>query len=839
MDKNASLLALYEISMSIGNTLDLDKMLNVVVTMILSRLNCSSAAIYEDLDGNSKLLYAKPKVLINNEVYVTTVEVLKQKFFNCHQNSVVEKVGDKYYYLFELKNFGCFVLTKANDPLDEHIFNSLSKINLKLLAAIQACIDNTKLKESQANLTEVQSITHLGSWNASYRSRSFHWDDEVFRILGEEPQSYTPTYKDVLRHLPKEGQKRARKAITEVLTRRKCNYEGVFTLIKKDGSTAYVQIKSRATFNKEGRPLHLVGSMLDITNEHQLEQQIREESALLKSIINTVPVRIFWKDRELHYLGCNNLFAHDAGLKDQNELIGKSDYDMPWKSEADQYRADDKMVMDSGIAKLNFEEQQTISDGSEVWRSTSKVPLNNEKGKTYGLLGSYQDITARKEDEKKLQLHSAELKYQAYHDTLTELPNRLLLLDRLCESIKKAQRSQNKVAVMFIDLDRFKEINDSLGHDFGDQVIREVARRLRHQIRATDTIARFGGDEFVMVLDNIDNPIVVVDISQKLMEAMAAPIVFENHSVYVTLSIGVSIYPDDGETTDTLLKNADAAMYKAKGDGRNDYQFYTQDMTERAFERIVMETSLREGIEHEEFLLYYQPQGNGESDAIIGMEALIRWQHSSMGLVPPDKFIPISEETGLIVPLGKWILKTGMVQMVRWQEEGLNPGVLALNLSLKQLKEHDFIIMLEEMLTETGCRAEWLAFELTESQIMQDPEYTILLLKQISCLGIEIAIDDFGTGYSSLSYLKRLPIDKLKIDRSFVKDIPGDEEDTAIAKAVIALSKSLNLHVIAEGVETQEQKMFLVENGCINIQGYFYSRPMPVDEMTEMLRSSK
>ncbi|TET87100.1 MAG: EAL domain-containing protein [Sulfurovum sp.] len=838
MDKNPLLWALYEISMSIGNTLELKKMLNESIGVMLSRLNCSSAAIYQKRGGMSELLYAKPKILINNEEYVSVVQALEERFYNGDRDILTDKVGDQYYYLFELENFGYFVLTKSGDPLDDIVLKSLIKINLKLVYAIQACIDNAKLYESRARLANAQSIAHLGSWTTSFPSMRLHWDDEVFRIFGEEPQSFTPTYKELSQRLTSKSQEKLRKAIDLIMTKKKSHYEGVFEIIKKDGSIGFVQVQSKVVFDPKDQTTYLVGTTFDITKQKQLEKQIRNESALLKSIINTIPIRIFWKDLESRYLGGNNLFAQDANLQDESHLIGKDDYDMPWKNEADLYRALDKSVMDTGIAKLNVEEPLTDKDGTQRWVSTSKVPLTDGYGKMFGILGTYLDITRKKENEKNLKLQRDALEYQAYHDVLTGLPNRLLFLDRLNQSIQKSKRNSHKIAVLFIDMDRFKEINDSLGHVCGDEAIKEVARRIKTQLRKTDTIARFGGDEFTVILDHIHNPIIVADIVQKLMQSMHNPLVIDGHTIYITVSIGISIYPDDADTANDILKNADAAMYKAKNDGRNTYSFYTEDMTQKAFERLALESSLRQAIKDENFMLYFQPQIDGASNKIIGMEALIRWKDGSKGFIPPDKFIPIAEETGLIIPLGKWILRRGMQQMVKWYAEGLNPGSLAINLSMLQLQKHDFISMLEMMLKETMCQPQWLEIEVTESQVMKNPEQTILTLQEISRLGIEISIDDFGTGYSSLSYLKRLPIDTLKIDRSFVKDIPDDEEDIAIVKAMIALAGSLNLRVIAEGVETQEQKVFLVKNGCSTIQGYLYAKPMPVDEMGKILRES-
>ncbi len=838
MDKNPLLWALYEISMSIGNTLELKKMLNESITVMLSRLNCSSVAIYQKRGSKSELLYAKPKVLIKNEDYVSVVQELEEKFYNGNRRVLTDKFGDKYYYLFELENFGYFVLTKAGDPLDDIILKSLRKINLKLVYAIQACIDNTKLYESKARLANAQSIAHLGSWIISFPSMHMHWDDEIFRIFGEEAQSFTPTYKKLMHRLSSKSQRKLRKAIDLIMRKKKNSYEGVFEIIRKDGSIGFVQVQSQVVFDPQKQTSTLVGTTYDITKQKQLEEQIRKESTLLKSIINTIPIRIFWKDLESRYLGANNLFAQDANLQDESLLIGKNDYDMPWKNEADLYRKHDRDVMDMGITRINIEEPLTDKNGVERCVSTSKVPLTDESGIIYGILGAYQDITHKKEDEKNLKLQRDALEYQAYHDALTGLPNRLLFLDRLHQYIHKAHRNKQRVAVLFIDMDRFKEVNDSLGHVYGDEVIKEVSRRVEGQIRETDTIARFGGDEFIMIFNDIDNPVFIVDIVQKVMQSMDDPIIIEGHTIYITLSIGISIYPDDADTADDLLKNADAAMYKAKNDGRNTYSFYTKDMTEKAFARIKLESSLRQAIEDEDFILYFQPQINAETNQIIGMETLVRWKHSSMGFIPPDKFIPIAEDTGLIIPLGTWILKKCMQQMVEWYKEGLNPGILAINFSMLQLQKHDFISMLEKMLDETMCKPQWLEVEVTESQMMKNPEQTILTLQKISRLGIEIAIDDFGTGYSSLSYLKRLPITGLKIDRSFINDIPEDEEDKAIVQAIIALAKSLKLYVIAEGVETEEQKEFLVKNGCNYIQGYLYSEPISADEMEKILRSS-
>ncbi len=446
------------------------------------------------------------------------------------------------------------------------------------------------------------------------------------------------------------------------------------------------------------------------------------------------------------------------------------------------------------------------------------------------------EIKYRKNIQLELKKQKEALEHQAHHDILTNLPNRLLFMDRLSHAIEFAKRQETSIAVLFIDLDRFKEINDSLGHSIGDKVLEEVSKRLKSQIRESDTLARLGGDEFTLMIEGLIDNTGVVEVVQKLMRCMKDPIYADGRELYVTLSIGITLFPNDGNTVEQLLKNADSAMYKAKEDGKNTYHFYTYDMTKNAIERINLEIAFRKALENEEFTVYYQPQMNGATNKLVGMEALVRWKRSATETVPPNVFIPLAEETGLIVTLDRWVMCRAMKQFSQWYEQGLQPGVLSLNLTMKQLQTVDFIDFLKQMFEETAFKPQWLELEVTEGQIMKNPESTIKTLEAIKSFGVKLAIDDFGTGYSSLSYLKRLPIDTLKIDRSFISELPYDEEDVAISKAVIALAKSLNLIVIGEGVETFEQKDFLVQNGCQLIQGYYYDKPMNSYEMELKLK---
>ena len=431
------------------------------------------------------------------------------------------------------------------------------------------------------------------------------------------------------------------------------------------------------------------------------------------------------------------------------------------------------------------------------------------------------------------------LQYLAEHDTLTQLPNRLLFIDRLKQAIHYSDRYNKKIAVVFIDLDRFKEVNDSYGHAVGDKLLREVSKKLKKIFRNIDSIARIGGDEFLLLIDMIDNDEIIVDILQKVVQIFEEVFILDNNrQVYITASMGVAVYPSHGKSADELIKNADAAMYKAKDDGRNTYRFYTNDMTKRALERISLETELRDAIKNEEFEVFFQPQVNmARGNKIIGMESLIRWRHPKKGLIPPNKFIPLAEETRMIVEIDRWVMRKAMEQFVNWEEAGLSPGILSMNLSMIQIDNKDFLDAFEAALNNSKISPASVMLEVTETQVMRNPEHTIVVLNKLKSFGIKLAVDDFGTGQSSLSYLKRLPVDKIKIDQSFIFDVPNDKDDMALISAIVAISKSLELSIIAEGVETQEQSEFLQRKGCFEAQGYLYYKPMEAHSVTEVLKT--
>ncbi|MEA3434067.1 MAG: EAL domain-containing protein [Campylobacterota bacterium] len=436
---------------------------------------------------------------------------------------------------------------------------------------------------------------------------------------------------------------------------------------------------------------------------------------------------------------------------------------------------------------------------------------------------------------KELEEMTGELQILAYHDALTGLPNRVLLADRLKQAIKKAKRHNTGLALFFIDLDKFKEVNDSFGHELGDSVLKTVAESLNGIIRKEDTLARLGGDEFTIIMEELTRPQDALLMAEKILKVMKKPVRIDGLTLYISCSIGISLYNKTVKDANDFLKYADTAMYRAKEKGRDNFQFYSSEMTELAYKHMTMKTSLRQAINNEEFVIYYQPQIDGLSNKLVGVEALIRWEHPTMGLLPPKDFIPLAEETGMIVEIDQWVIKTAMNQVSLWYQEGLIPGVLALNISIPRLESNDFLQGLKEQMNKHSFKSEWLELEVTEGQMIKEPERVIKKLDQVSDLGINISIDDFGTGYSSLSLLKRLPIHRLKIDRSFVKDVPRDTESVAIIKAIIALAKSLNLDLIAEGAETSVQKDFLIDNGCTTIQGFYYTPPVPTEEMHILL----
>jgi diguanylate cyclase (GGDEF)-like protein/PAS domain S-box-containing protein len=513
----------------------------------------------------------------------------------------------------------------------------------------------------------------------------------------------------------------------------------------------------------------------------------------------------------------------------ENELLALmvSDVSHP----EDLHTTDDQRdKLQSGeIESFKLEKRYLRKDGSALWVNLTVAVKRDWQGNPLYDISIIEDISARKTAEDRVH-------YLATHDGLTGLPNRVMFGELLSLGIETAKRQGTHCAVLFIDLDRFKIVNDSLGHEAGDLLLREIAARLRECVRASDVVARLGGDEFVVLLQGVDSPAEVSLTARRMLSAAMRPVMILGQECRVTASIGICVHPAEGQSDDTMMKNADMAMYMAKEEGKNNYQFYSPALQAGAAGRLALESNLRHALERQEFTLQYQAKVNTRSGAITGVEALLRWQNQELGSVSPTQFIPVAEETGLIVSIGRWVLNTACAQNAQWLRQGLPPVRVSVNLSMRQLNDRGLIDDLQAALRESGLPPDMLELEITESMIMHNAEQAVRVLNDIKALGVRLAIDDFGTGYSSLAQLKRFPVDTLKVDRSFIRDAPHDAEDGAITEAIIAMGRTLGLTIVAEGVETLEQQTFLSQRSCDEMQGFYFSTPVAPEDFAALLR---
>ncbi len=558
---------------------------------------------------------------------------------------------------------------------------------------------------------------------------------------------------------------------------------------------------------------------------HLTEQALWASETSLHAILRYSPALISVKDLHGDVVLASDHFNLMANI-DETGFVGKNVFDVYPKDVA-QSMWDIDIATKTNQQTYELELDLMHKDGSLHTYLIIKFPLRNKENKIFGICTIGTDISERKLAENALREQQSRLNYLAYHDSLTSLPNRSLFYDRIYQGLARSRRSNSKIALMLLDIDCFKSINDSLGHDSGDLLLKAFAGRLRESVRDMDTIARLGGDEFVVVLECVNKLDDIVPVANKLLASLGSPIEINGQQVSTTISMGISIFPDDGTDTDELLKNADVAMYKAKEAGKNNYQFYTKGMNATAINYLLLENDLRRALDQEQLTLHYQPQIDLHSGNIMGVEALVRWQHPTRGLISPAHFIPLAEETGLIVPIGEWVLREACRQQKRWLVAGKHVGKIAVNLSPRQFRQENFPGKVAAILLETQLSPEYLELEITESCAMEHAGETINQLNQLKQMGLSLSIDDFGTGYSSLSYLQRFPIQKLKIDRSFVHDIHTNENDASIAKTIIGLAHSMKLRVVAEGVETQLQANWLRQHGCDQAQGFLYAKPLP------------
>jgi diguanylate cyclase (GGDEF)-like protein/PAS domain S-box-containing protein len=592
-----------------------------------------------------------------------------------------------------------------------------------------------------------------------------------------------------------------------------------YRIVHVDGSIRWVWERGTGVIDVEGRPIALEGLIQDITKRKNAETALREAERRYHGLFDNAIEGIFRTAVEGNYLDANPALAHIYGFDSPQDLmaslcdIGRQLYVDP------QRRAEFMRIAKARGSVTGFESQVYRKNGDIIWISENSRLVLSEDGRPLGYEGTVEDITERR-------LYQTRIERQANYDTLTGLANRSLLQDRLEQALLTATSFGTRVAVAFVDLDRFKYINDSLGHHVGDELLKEVATRVQSCVRECDTVARLGGDEFVLLLNGHSGPESVRSIMESMLAAVSQPWTIEQGEFHVSCSIGVALHPEDGEDARTLLKHADSAMYRAKDSGRDNFQFFTRELNTLMTERLEMEGHLRRALERNQFVLCYQPRVDLDGGEILAAEALLRWRIPNRGTIAPQRFIGLAEETGLIVPIGTWVLKTACAQNKAWQDEGLPAIVVSVNVSARQFRQENLVQTVAEVLAETGLEPRYLELELTESMVMHDAPQLVAMLDQLKSLGVQISVDDFGTGYSSLSYLKRFPVDRLKIDRSFVEHIASDDDDATIVRTIIALGHNLGLKVVAEGVESEEQLRFLRANHCDEAQGFLMGRPV-------------
>ena len=594
------------------------------------------------------------------------------------------------------------------------------------------------------------------------------------------------------------------------------------TFWRRDGTPFPVEYWSHP-LRRDGKVIGAVVSFFDIGARLRDEARLRQAAAVYESTLEGVLIT----DPDANIVAVNQAFIRITGYAEA-EVIGRN-----------------PRLLASGRQALGFYREMwhalTTEGGweGEIWNRRKNgetypewLAINGVRdghGRLINYVAVFSDISRLKQSE-------ARLEQLAHYDPLTGLPNRLLFQSRLAHALNIARRRASRLALLYLDLDRFKNVNDSLGHPAGDELLVAIARRLGQRMREEDTLARLGGDEFIILLERIDAPETAALVARQILDLLAEPFqLSDGHEVFVSASIGISLFPEDGGDVTELVRNADTAMYQIKDNGRDGYRFYTESLPHAASARLELETRLRRALERQEFELHYQPQVAVADGRVLGVEALLRWRHPERGLIRPDHFIPLAEESGLIVPIGDWVLERACAQARAWLDQGLPPLTIAVNLSMRQLRQRGLAGRVGEILAETGLEARWLELEITESMMMNRADPALETLRELKALGVGLAMDDFGTGYSSLAHLKHFAIDRLKIDRGFVRDLPADRGDLEIAATIIAMARNLGLEVLAEGVETHEQLAFLSERGCDAYQGYLFSRPLDADAIPALL----
>ena len=720
-------------------------------------------------------------------------------------------------------------LATSNEHLEELVearTKALSDTNAELMNEIQ---DRMKILDTlhhkQMLLDEAQRIAGIGNYGWNLETDEMTWSDQIYQIFGYRPENTPSSYTSLIGALYPEERDRVMGAIKTAISAH-ATFDLEHRVLNPNGRIGFVQHQGEVFLDRTGRPCKVVGTVQDITERYLSEEHMKKLSTAVEQAADGVMITD--KNGVIEYV--NTAFTEITGFT-REELLGNT----PALLKSDKQGPSFYRRLWNTISRGQVFSEIVINrrkGGSLYYEEKTITPQKDRHGNITHYISTGKDITER-------MINQERLYHLAHHDSLTGLPNRTLFLDRLSQAIARTRRHNRQVAVLFIDMDRFKVINDTLGHGVGDKLLQKVSQALGTCVREGDTVARLGGDEFAIILNDLASQEDIPPIAEKILRTMREPVLVEERELFITTSIGISLFPDDGDNSETLLKKADVAMYHAKATGKNTYQFYGDEDESKAIEKLSLETNLRRALEREEFFLHYQPQLHLPSRKVTGMEALLRWRHPDDYVVPPLHFIPLLEETGMILPVGEWVLHTSCLHEKARQNAGLVPHRVAVNVSIHQFRQKNFAERVEAILNETKLEPCFLELEVTEGIFIDDIQTAVRILNELHELGAYLSIDDFGTGYSSMSYLRRLPFDALKIDRSFVKDVTLSRDDAAIASAIITLAHTMELEVIAEGVETIEQLDFLVGSNCDAIQGYWYSPPLPCDEVETLLRKEQ
>ena len=681
-----------------------------------------------------------------------------------------------------------------------------------------------ELAARERQLAEAQRLAHLGSWNWEVDTNKYSWSDELYRIYGVDRENFTLTRDSVRALIHEADQESLRDALDECQRSGK-PFHVEYRVRQPGGQIRTVSARGEVLRDNDGRIVRVIGTVQDITDAKRAEASLREAEERYRKVVELSPDAILvQQDAVIVYANPAAVRLLKAGC--MNDIVGKSLFDL--------LHPDFHMLARERIAGLQrgenlppVEEKFRRLDGSEVDVEVTSSPFLH-RGR-FASLFIMRDITERKKTVE-------QMAYLAHYDSLTGLPNRMMFHQRLEHALSIAERPSRSLEVLFLDLDRFKTINDTLGHATGDIVLKEAASRLQGILRESDTVARLGGDEFVVLVENVDEPHRGGIIAEKILAAFVPPFMRDKEPLSISTSIGISSFPSDGIDAETLLKKADIAMYRAKERGRNNYCYFSPEMNKHTAERLFLENALSQAIEQNQLSLHYQPKIDILTSRITGMEALLRWQHPTVGAIAPHRFIPIAEETGLIRTIGYWAIRAACRQNKHWQATSPARLKVAVNLSARQLSDENLVENIEAILEDTGLDPEYLEIEVSESVITNAPDEVIAVLNKLREHGMTIAIDDFGVGHSSLAYLKRFPVRAVKIDSSFVQGLPGNDGDSAITKAIISLAHTLECSVTAEGAETQQQYDFLREHACDSVQGFYFSAPMPAEHFEDLLR---